>query len=165
MYSSTDCCGMLRSRSAFTARSRSLGASARARMMSSSAVGILSGAVGLSSARLMALPPDWRKIAPGADPDQERPVPTETWLYVHSPQHYAPQRQWRRFAGCLVCVHKADKRDELAASHVAPLPWQLAQQLRAWRLSHSIVGDSLNATINQARNPAASARHPLHPAV
>jgi len=23
---------------------------------------------------------------------------------------------------------------------------------RAWRLSHSIVGDSLNATINQARN-------------
>jgi hypothetical protein len=39
----------------------------------------LSGAAaGLSSARLMAFPPDWRKIAPGADPDQERPVPTET---------------------------------------------------------------------------------------
>src|SRR5215471_18541789 len=85
---------MLRSRSAFTARSRSMGASARARMMSSSAVGILSGgAAGLSSARLMALPPDWRKIAPGADPDQERPVLTETWLYIHSPQHSAPQRQ------------------------------------------------------------------------
>src|SRR2546428_13728218 len=82
---------MLRSRSAFTARSRSLGASARARMMSSSAVGILSGAAaGLSSARLMAFPPDWRKIAPGADPDQEWPVPTETWLYVHSPQHAVP---------------------------------------------------------------------------
>src|SRR5215472_16982712 len=74
---------MLRSRSAFTARSRSLGVSARARMMSSSAVGVLSvTAAGLSSARLMAFPPDWRKIAPGADPDQERPVPTETWLYV-----------------------------------------------------------------------------------
>src|SRR5262249_53713976 len=73
---------MLRSRSAFTARSRSLGASARALMMGSAAGGILSGAAGLSSARLMALPPNWRKIAPGADPDQERPVLTKTWLYV-----------------------------------------------------------------------------------
>src|SRR5215469_9101510 len=89
---------MLRSRSAVTARLRRLGASARARMMSSSAVGILSGpTAGLSSARLTAFPPDWRKIAPGTDPDQERPVPTETWLYVHSPQHYAPQRQCLSF--------------------------------------------------------------------
>ena len=40
MNSSTDSCGMLRSRSACTARSRSFGASARARATSSSAVGM-----------------------------------------------------------------------------------------------------------------------------
>src|SRR5262245_19805348 len=41
MYSSTDSRGMLRSRSALTARSRSLGASARARATSSAPLGML----------------------------------------------------------------------------------------------------------------------------
>ena len=52
---------MLRSRSAFTARSRSFGASARARAINSSADGICCGAAaGRASARLMGYLPDIR---------------------------------------------------------------------------------------------------------
>src|SRR5262249_52796485 len=133
---------MLRSRSAFTARSHSLGASARARMISSSAVGILSGgAAGLSSARLMALPPDWRKIAPGADPDQERPVPTETWLLLNGNACSFRKFHYRRAAGYIDRILKGEKPADLPVQ--APTKYELVVNLKTAKA----LGPDIPATV------------------
>src|SRR5262245_20878513 len=59
MYSCTDSCGMLRSRSACTARSRSFGARARARAINSSALGMafFGGALARVSTTVMRVSP------------------------------------------------------------------------------------------------------------